>query len=533
MGDPELYSDESVILTTPDVFIKSLPFEAILTNKRIILVDRKKNLIPPKDILLATVRDVEPGENAIRDQIITLSIITSTGDSRQMVFTFSRQGGGNRKRERDEWVKVLRDLTSSTLQKAIRKVVPSFDLEPKKTTKETIPPRVDVTSRTATKKEIDGAQPIKKIVETSYAPPKPVESTSLPYGSFCSRCGNRVPPESTYCNRCGAKIITPVQEAGEGSVIQKISPPVPTVAVPPVERRERPIEQEIRSIEPLIEGSVPKTEPAPVLQSQTTRTSAPAPVEPPLTQQSAPPPTRTTKSRKTKRSIWPQIFKRKNLPQQQVSPGTPVSPPPHGGSASGPRRRTFITIVAIVIIIIAIAGGTYVFMKGIPVGSGGSGAVEPTATSHPPTAGPPVIVPTQTPATIPANGVWVRVDYLGSWQGSYGKAGDLIPAIDSGVRQFQIENPNSTIQASFQKQDGSSHELVVEIYKNGAVIKRGTTTAPKGSVEISADPMMATPLGTTMPVTTTGTQKAGNATATPTTRPTTPVANVTTTTTHP
>ncbi|MCX6691047.1 MAG: hypothetical protein NTW33_03085, partial [Methanoregula sp.] len=82
MSGLNLHGDESVILTTPDVFVKSIPFEAVLTSKRIILVDRDKDLVPPKDIVLATIRDVQPGENAIHDQTISLSVIATSGGTR-------------------------------------------------------------------------------------------------------------------------------------------------------------------------------------------------------------------------------------------------------------------------------------------------------------------------------------------------------------------------------------------------------------------------------------------------------------------
>ena len=71
MGDPDLYSDESIRLTAENIIVKSAPFEAILTNKRIILVDSRKKHIPQQTILLATLRHVEMGENAIRDPVIT------------------------------------------------------------------------------------------------------------------------------------------------------------------------------------------------------------------------------------------------------------------------------------------------------------------------------------------------------------------------------------------------------------------------------------------------------------------------------
>ena len=69
-----LRSDESVLLRS-GIFVKSIPFEGILTNKRIILVDRATNIIPQKEIPLVTLKDFQAGENAIRDQIITLSVM--------------------------------------------------------------------------------------------------------------------------------------------------------------------------------------------------------------------------------------------------------------------------------------------------------------------------------------------------------------------------------------------------------------------------------------------------------------------------
>ena len=48
MDDPELQGDEQILIRTQGVHVKSISFEAILTNKRIILVDRLKNLLPPE-----------------------------------------------------------------------------------------------------------------------------------------------------------------------------------------------------------------------------------------------------------------------------------------------------------------------------------------------------------------------------------------------------------------------------------------------------------------------------------------------------
>ena len=91
MGYPELDRDESIILETRNIKFKSISFDAVLTNKRIILTDSKKNVIPYQDIALSTIRNVEAGENAIRDHFLILAIITESGEKHQAVLTFVRR----------------------------------------------------------------------------------------------------------------------------------------------------------------------------------------------------------------------------------------------------------------------------------------------------------------------------------------------------------------------------------------------------------------------------------------------------------
>ena len=132
MDDPELMSDETVLVRTPGVFVKSIPFEGILTDKRIILVDRAKNLLPPKEIPLATIKECQPAENAIRDQTITLSVLAKNNATRQVILTFSRVSGGNRIKERDEWVRQIRNHSLSTFGQTIRNAIPGREPAPKK-----------------------------------------------------------------------------------------------------------------------------------------------------------------------------------------------------------------------------------------------------------------------------------------------------------------------------------------------------------------------------------------------------------------
>jgi hypothetical protein len=266
MGDPELRSDESILLRTQGVFVKSIPFEGILTNKRIVLIDRTTNILPQKEIPLVTLKDFQAGENAIRDQIITLFIVTRAGETRQMILTFSRQMGGNRIKERDEWLRLLKENTSSSFAQVIRKVIPDAGLASTKSPRRTSP-RIEIVSSPVPQK-IPHAEKAagtkegttnKTIIKTS-----PAASTSssavkksdidylLPgFGTFCSRCGIRVPDESKFCNRCGSRITVPDTKDAPTSkvVLPRKNYPEPDSYI------SRTIEKDILTTEPLPEPS--------------------------------------------------------------------------------------------------------------------------------------------------------------------------------------------------------------------------------------------------------------------------------------
>ena len=275
MGDPELRSDEKVLLRTPGVYVKSIPFEGVLTNKRILLIDRVKNLLPQKEIPLVTIKGIEPGENAIRDQVITLSVLARSGETRQMILTFSRQTGGNRIRERNEWVKMLKENTSSSFDQVIRKVIPGVGQAPKKPD-HMVSPRIEVISspvsqnvpaaaKTTVKKEIESIHPIKKIIESppDSAPSSTVgeefEASVPSFGTYCSRCGNRVPDGSGFCNRCGSQIVVLGSMATSTPPAAAIPRPVDSKTVA---RKIKPIDENIWTI-PHIEPSAVTVPPEP------------------------------------------------------------------------------------------------------------------------------------------------------------------------------------------------------------------------------------------------------------------------------
>jgi hypothetical protein len=157
-----------------------------------------------------------------------------------------------------------------------------------------------------------------------------------------------------------------------------------------------------------------------------------------------------------------------------------------------PGKQTILTAaVALVVILLIAAGALFVYpiltSGGMTLPSGdntthssGSSAILKTGT----------IVIKETPApVIPLTGVYVHINYLGGFKGSYGIP-DMLTTVpgNSGDRIWEVENAtNSSVQATFEKLDGSGHPLLVEIYKDGKLLTSGTTTVGHGSVTLSVD----------------------------------------------
>jgi hypothetical protein len=140
----------------------------------------------------------------------------------------------------------------------------------------------------------------------------------------------------------------------------------------------------------------------------------------------------------------------------------------------------------LVAILLVAAGALFVYPM---LTSGGSGNVTPTPTSSTITPSGTIVVKETKAPEIPPTGTYVHVNYLGGFKGSYGIP-DMITTVpgNSGDRVWEVENvTNSTVQATFEKLDGSSHELLVEIYKEGKALTSGSTTVGHGSVALSVD----------------------------------------------
>ena len=564
MDDSELRNDETILLTTQGIYVKSIPFEGVITNKRILLVDRVKNLLPPKEIPLATIKDVEAGENAIRDQIITLSIIAKTGETRQMVLTFSRQAGGNRIKERNEWVKILKDRARSSFEQVIRKVIPG--LEPESASYEENPaPRIEVINspvqspsagRVPVRKEIESVHPVKRIIETGrVAEPIPIQARGPEpepeleepsFGTFCSRCGNEVAQDAVFCNRCGSRIAAgvpsvkhapePMAPATRGIVEPVVTERAAASEDAPVSIRisPDPIRQALEDAQAdEIEFSGPAGKSEDAKPSPVSVPAQPSPVKP---------------KKAPAKSLIPRIFSPKDLaptplnprsmptapeaprrPGRSEKPGKPEKPRKRGSFLPG--RKTLMAIGGVVLLIVLVAIGALVVYPMLTAGSGTGEPASPAPGTSPVSANPtlsssgtPVVTRVAKPSTVPPSGVQVHISYLGSWKGTYGLPSYLQSTSDSGDKFYEVLNATGTIQATVAKLDSSTrHDLLVEIYKDGKLLTSGSTGAAFGSVALSVDvttgvAQPAKTSGGTIQATTTtavnGTANAANATVT-------------------
>jgi hypothetical protein len=511
MGDPELRSDEKVLIRTQGVYVKSIPFEGILTNKRIILIDRAKNLLPTKEIPLVTIKEVESGENAIRDQIITVSVMAKTGEMRQMILTFSRQAGGNRIKERDAWARVIKENASSSFDQVIRKVIPEPDLVPRRAEPAAgpkyeivhTPPQQAATTgeNRPSGTEIDGMSPVRRsglIRPATTVPPSPAvrhsDTSSHNTSVYCLKCGNKVPAESVFCNRCGSPI------AQKPPVSAPVQPP----AAPPVVRpyTARPIDEEIQSIEPLIEPTTVKipadalrtAQVEPLLKQSLSWDDEEEPATPSVPEAPVP------AEKPSGEGFIPQILSTKSETAPAQAPvlsygspnDTPLPPKPPGSRSFMPGKKTLLTAaIAFFVILLFAAVALFVLPMLTPsatITSGTDNGTSPVATISAQLPKGTIVVIETTPPVVPATGVYVHVTYLGGWKGTYGQTDAIVTVPgNSGDRIMEVENANATVQATFEKLDGSAHELMVEIFKDGKSLTWGSTTVGHGSVSLSVD----------------------------------------------
>ena len=422
-----------------------------------------------------------------RDPVITLTVLTDTADTREVALTFARQTPGERRREADEWVKTLKRYVADTVSHPADMVTDT----PVPGESPAGPYRFS-----GDKKKIEISSPIKKItVDTSHLPPKPVETTSLPEGSFCGRCGNRIPPGSTFCNRYVPEVVVPGEDMAVSAAPGRSLWPRRSF------RAGRSQGQAHRTDHPLYRtpdrglgaphGSLRRAVPEPAAAQQAGRCL-----------------NRRTRQYAFAAAAAAVAGTRQDAPSSP--PAWPVPPLPPVPEAPRKRGRKVLAaaIIIIVIILLVVAGG-FVAMNTLHKTAVVTPVVTPvpTTTIHTPTVTPTAVpttvvtiaaVPTTPQSLVPQTGVWVEITYDKTYSGLIGTPGMQQGVSDTGDHFYRIPTTDGTVAVSIQKTDGSGDELKVILYNNGITVKTISTTTPKGNIDLQYS--LATPTPTPTPV---------------------------------
>ena len=331
MGKIDLQSDEVVVKETKGVTVRSIPLDAILTTRRLILVDSRIDAIPQKNIPLASIREIKKVGDAGKDPAIALSVMTESGSIREMVITFPSYENSGNNAEFKEWVQSLDDRT------ALTRAIPHVNtLTPVKPGADVKPGILPIAEPTVPPKARDWVPDFIPFISKSQQDPTPSQKKS-------------------HYIKIGTVILAIVVIIG---VI-------------------------------LVVGQFTKGK----------STSPQAPVTPALTTQATLAPTQTP----------------------QVSPIITVSP---------------------------------------------------VSTTPPPQY------------LIPKTGVWVRLQYPRNYVGYIGSQGLYKQVNSTGEQYLQLPIATGMIDGSIEKQDGSTDNLIVEIYKDGALISQKSTSTPQGALDI-------------------------------------------------
>ena len=153
-----------------------------------------------------------------------------------------------------------------------------------------------------------------------------------------------------------------------------------------------------------------------------------------------------------------------------------------------------ILIIAILPLLVGLIIGA-TLMSGPSGGPATTTPVIPVATSIrtqlPQTTSTPLVTGTLAPGStqvmIPSNGVWVRASYPGTYSGLISTPGNLLEVTDTGDHFYPIPANERTVTASLEKKDDSEDQIILEVYKNGVMLKRESNITPNGIVEIQID----------------------------------------------
>jgi hypothetical protein len=166
-----------------------------------------------------------------------------------------------------------------------------------------------------------------------------------------------------------------------------------------------------------------------------------------------------------------------------------------------PKKSRFIKIGAVILVILVIifvivAAGQFSKGKTATPQTSPTLVTVTTATTplFTPTAVTTQILPTTAVSPAPiatpkyliqnTNGIWMRIQYPGRYIGYVGSGGLNTEVNTTGEWLHQLPIASGMIEGTIEKQDGSTDDLIIEVYKDGALISSQNTRTPEGVLYI-------------------------------------------------
>ena len=164
-----------------------------------------------------------------------------------------------------------------------------------------------------------------------------------------------------------------------------------------------------------------------------------------------------------------------------------------------PWDKPWVSVAAVVGVVAVVIMALMFFMGGGNTGGSGMAGQSPSpqATQAPfgsstqsttaSTGIKPESIKEVPTVTVPGNGAFVKVSYIGGFAGTYGINGEMVTVRNSGERVFLLNATTGNVSATFYKEDGSTrHEIVVEIYKDGKALQFAKNSSAYGEVSVNS-----------------------------------------------
>jgi hypothetical protein len=528
MAGPYLKSGESIILTTDRVLIDDVEYDLILTSHRLTLVDSNHHIDQPQVVPFDTIISVKGETTPAREPSIAIAVVDpeNIDNEKTLKLIFTQQHYQDRSAECDLWVKKLIEHIVSGRNEPAPAGKQPVEVKPREThatirrfvAPEKLRPHMEVPQY---------RKPSEELLAALQKPAQEKEDLALDEPGQTERVETPAAPD--LHKEQESSELTPIAESGmyDNHVKDKVAiqseekTGKPVLEVPSTELVPEPVmENEELSLPVIAEESSGINVPDPGKQKPVSSEPVddiekfagvyadkiPGPAvsygklpEPEMTGEMPAEPFQNLETESPDGTGLPHnvVFPvLSGSHDQNEPPKTPnerspsVSVEPSAQGMPKGKKRTG-TLVAIVLVLLVVLGATAIIFLHVPEGmiSGTHNTtVAPIITS------PPVTTAILTSA-IPPNGVWLKVTYNGTFEGSYGNPGpdNQQEVRGSGEQFYAIKNGNDLIQASFQKLDNSGNTLTVEIYNNGTMVKQFSKSSPKAEIDFLVDPTTGNP----------------------------------------